>query len=1303
MARTAPVPNIPPIPGMDPGMLVLAGNGDGGGGGGKGAKGGGGKDGADGDKGKDDPNGDGKGGKCGGGGPQKCSDHEGAAAGDPIDVASGRVYTQLYIDVAWPGPLPFSFRRKYSSNLNLRDVGLGFGWTHSYAWTVEVRGRAVEVWDEDGARELFELPEMGFSSLGEKRSVLVREPGGFTHEKTQLIREFEPADASGKRFRLKSMRDSRKNTITLAYDSQGRLAQIVDSVGRVLRVRSNAQGRIAALEAPTAMMGLVTFAQYRYDERHDLVSATDPEQGTARFTYFDDHLLASHTQPGALTFHYRYDDKRRGVETWGIYDNGALPGLAADAPKLLADGQTRAKGILHAKINYYPDGYREVIDSMSVRRFMGNIAVSGGKVTERYYDDAQNLIHFVDQLGKSYFWTWDENGSVLSESEPNGNVTRYKRDHLGREVEVSDNLGTIAQFGYDQWNNATDITYSLGETTSYKYDWRGLPTEILRPDGTRVVREYDAHGNQLSASHPDGSIWRWTYDEFGNETSVTDPNGAVTRYYWNLKRELVAKQFADGNTIRFDYSSAGDCIVITDGTNAARVEYDGMHQPIRRTFGDGSTLNYRYNRESYLTEIVNERGQLYKIDPNEDGKPIKVVSFNGRVLRYKYDALGRLLEYEDGNGARRKMKRDEMGQVVEEEFADGSKDTYEYDLRGQLLRASTDTVVLSYELNAAGLELKETQAVGGLEHYVERTFDPLRERKSFRTSLGHHEQVERDLDGMIAKIALDGQTTVGFERDGRGQERRRVLPGGAYVETDYNPRGLLVKRALHSPHASAPRVVGPAEPDWVGPRDPSAAILKAFRYGAELLGRYDSGRGTTDFEYDTRSRLLSVTREGRNLEAFRHDPTNNLFEAGGRRVYGSGNELLEKDGAVYRWDSDGQLVEKRIAADDGAERVFNYEWDAKGNLRRVATPDGLDVEFDYDPFARRMSKRVTRERADGTSELVLDSRFVWDGPRITHEIRRQMKDGVTIVEEKTYAYANDRGLDPLAQRRETKSDTGPTKGDWLFFVNDVQGTPEQIVTGDGRIVGDLERSAYGRTKLVGGTETTDLRLPGQWEDPETGLFYNRYRYYDPDAGRYISEDPAGDLPDPNLFRYTTNPITSSDPDGLHEASWTWTPKGAKEPTKSGKENSSFDADSYKALPSDSGLKQKVKNGQPVVDKNGDAVYTPKSKQKACGSDFNTDRTSDTEAKITRDRMGNSPDHEGGKLDIKGQQPPCPHCHKKMKEWASNNKATVNYSYPKNSKNTITYHPDGSVTTSTKTAAAIVADRDAKLAKIAAKK
>ncbi|WP_437625607.1 RHS repeat domain-containing protein [Sorangium sp. So ce1151] len=75
-------------------------------------------------------------------------------------------------------------------------------------------------------------------------------------------------------------------------------------------------------------------------------------------------------------------------------------------------------------------------------------------------------------------------------------------------------------------------------------------------------------------------------------------------------------------------------------------------------------------------------------------------------------------------------------------------------------------------------------------------------------------------------------------------------------------------------------------------------------------------------------------------------------------------------------------------------------------------------------------------------------------------------------------------------------------------MNDPIGTPERLVDERGEVACELLRDAWGRTDVAPGARTTTpIRSPAQHEDPETGRCYNRFRYHDPEAGRFVSSDP----------------------------------------------------------------------------------------------------------------------------------------------------------------------------------------------------
>ncbi|XXT18549.1 RHS repeat-associated core domain-containing protein [Sorangium sp. So ce429] len=225
---------------------------------------------------------------------------------------------------------------------------------------------------------------------------------------------------------------------------------------------------------------------------------------------------------------------------------------------------------------------------------------------------------------------------------------------------------------------------------------------------------------------------------------------------------------------------------------------------------------------------------------------------------------------------------------------------------------------------------------------------------------------------------------------------------------------------------------------------------------------------------------------------------------------------------------------KRTRSPSGEEQVTRYRWSASGMLARVERPDGLVVAFEYDPFGRRVAKRLLTRAADGSERLFEATRFVWDGGALVHEIRRRDDAGSnSTVDERTYVFEHGRTV-PVAHREAHAEGGTRTVSAWWHYLNDDSGAPEALVGPDGQIGCELARDPWGSATVVEGAQTsTPLRFRGQYADEETGLSYNRHRYYDPALGRYISADPLGIEGGLNVFAYAANcPTSAVDVEGL---------------------------------------------------------------------------------------------------------------------------------------------------------------------------
>jgi RHS repeat-associated protein len=194
---------------------------------------------------------------------------------------------------------------------------------------------------------------------------------------------------------------------------------------------------------------------------------------------------------------------------------------------------------------------------------------------------------------------------------------------------------------------------------------------------------------------------------------------------------------------------------------------------------------------------------------------------------------------------------------------------------------------------------------------------------------------------------------------------------------------------------------------------------------------------------------------------------------------------------------------------------WHYAWDGAGQLSKVTRPDGYAVTFAYDALGRRVSKRF-RGRV---------TRWVWDGDQPLHEwAELEVGPGAGSAGEVLTWLFEEESFAPLAKLT--------TQGAYSV-VCDHLGTPLSLHDAQGVTTWELQLDSYGNVRQGRGrAQDCPFRYQGQYEDVETGLYYNRFRYFDPETGQYISQDPIGLLGIINEYIYVHDPLSWVDVLGL---------------------------------------------------------------------------------------------------------------------------------------------------------------------------
>jgi len=295
-------------------------------------------------------------------------------------------------------------------------------------------------------------------------------------------------------------------------------------------------------------------------------------------------------------------------------------------------------------------------------------------------------------------------------------------------------------------------------------------------------------------------------------------------------------------------------------------------------------------------------------------------------------------------------------------------------------------------------------------------------------------------------------------------------------------------------------------------------IHRRYQYdpAGELVRTLDKLRGEIKYEYEANGQLRS--RDTGSLvgsEEFRYDPTANRLDFNARQFDKvKDNRIQQWRDQEYRYDPWGNLVEKR----SGHSKLQSFSYDCENRLVRAETLVNGKLEstgeYRYDSLGRRIAKQA---EINGEVE---QKRFLWQGLRLLRE-ETPGQSIVYLYEPGSYA--------PLARVDQAEGEEQKV----YYFHTDQIGTPLELTDSDGEIVWQATYRSWGEIEHLAVHQVEQsLRFQGQYFDNETGLHYNTFRYYDPGAGRFITQDPIGLEGGANLYKYAFNALSWIDPLGL---------------------------------------------------------------------------------------------------------------------------------------------------------------------------
>ncbi|GAB3427935.1 hypothetical protein GCM10027320_05460 [Massilia solisilvae] len=818
------------------------------------------------------------------------------------------------------------------------------------------------------------------------------------------------------------------------------------------------------------------------------------------------------TPNGDRLIRYEPSEKRDGIVTAIITSGNRKSEVEYDYAGRIANIRDAEGRTTH--LRYSPSGQllavtRDGITQSTVFDPLGNPVESGYDDGTHYhplarlgYDDAGRNTWIASALGIIRTSRYDTEDNLLEQSTLSSTIKqarRYEYDNLGRLQAMTDAGGGTRRIDWNTLGLPSALTDALGRTTRFGYDAAANITAVSQAAGATTHFELDAYGRTTAIVEPNGASTRYVWDDFGRIVATIGADSGMTTRRFDAANRLVASTDANGNRASYDYDVIGRIVTqrVTDAGNGGKTAVTTWHYEGPRLIA----IDHPNQAERYSYDAQGRIGAKTDILTLAGGKHVSYTT------HYRYDALGQLAAITLPDGSTLDYRRNGQNQITALDRSWGDNPTLRWLMPRQ-------TIVRDLERDVAGL--KRLTYGNGIEAYYQRS-----------------------KEGSLARIVY---------RDPR-------VPASGPGASGILEALLGVRPALAAPLPALPGALGL-------PPDPKALLDHRYLWDVQgnLLYTRDKDAASS-YAYDARDRLIvAATAATRTAAAAATGPS-----TGFARYYydDNGNRLLAQEGLADQSDMHGNTVKTSYksgadrwhveARGDGAadasydasgqpKHVGNrsFVWDAFGKLLEVREGQRVLARYHYNHRGERIEKIVGGEH----------SYYLYEGRRLVAElngkgmIRRQYVylagQPVAVIDTSNGGAANDSGgaAQPV---RLWHAWFG--KGENIAYLQTNHlGAVEMVTDARGKPIWQAAYSPFGKLVPVADSGKTaqasrpfelDLRLPGQYADKETGLYYNDHRYYDPARSRYLTADPLGLRGGSNAYAYVNgNPLKYIDPQGL---------------------------------------------------------------------------------------------------------------------------------------------------------------------------
>jgi len=910
------------------------------------------------------------------------------------------------------------------------------------------------------------------------------------------------------------------------YNQQGHMTRWYDNHQTDAYISYDNQGRVIATQTQSGHYN----DRFEYDDEQQLTRYYDAEGGITQVYYDKYQQVTCLIDPANNPQHFQYDIQ--GNHTAVCYANGQIEHYQYNDAGLLLKHTTRDG--LSTQYAYNDQGQLCQVDTPRGQSWQyiytdkGNLSAeihpNGERSTYRYGEKGELYRAYLAD-GREQIYAYDERRRLCRVTEGD-TVTELKYDLLGRLQHVEDSErghtyyhysanhpgpqridypdGTAESFGYDNENLLNSITDGKGKTTRYHYGAFDLLESITHPDKSTLHFHYDKLTRLTKVTNASGDSYHYQYDKAGRLIKEIDFRQISTGYGYDEMNQCIAKRTADNVLHRYYYDEQGNINTVQQiqADNKGQLTSDVLAQ-----------TDFEYDTLGQLTKATNTDACV-ELEYNQSGQLI-CERINGREVQYQYHGKTHQRQQLRWGEQQVDYQHSNDGHLTQLQIAGHQPLHFNYDSLGRETLRQQAGFALINQYSATGL--LTAQAAGVWDKGMQEQYQRHQQwaRSTWSPETLHGSQLTR-------RYRYDNAMNLLSISDSQGKSQYQ-----------YNSNDQIIQAT----HSGNPQPFVRNQLNGQSQQTSSDTATESFSY--------DANRQLTQSQHMDSPRVQHKQRAGCVVSV---GNSSYQYDALGRLV----QKTEIRDGfrpqtSYYRWNHDNQLVELRTANGDH----WRYGYDAFGRrVRKLKVIDGAKAAntakksvFEASPFSKvtplypetpPAESNISSTQTQLQPQKVIGTEFLWSGSQLIEEAPIYA-DGSIGYQQATHWYYKDSEFTPSVQ---VSHNNGTRR--LHHVISDHLGTPREMMDEQGDIVWRRKHSTWGSTKLWPMAQTAAANdalhcpfvFPGQYEDQESGLHYNRYRYYNPQTAQYLTPDPLGLEGGFTPQSYVYNPNGWIDPLGL---------------------------------------------------------------------------------------------------------------------------------------------------------------------------